>query len=194
MFQKKGESSCPSGYVCSKTDENPNYGVTNFDNLTYSMLAIFQCITLEGWSDIQRDIQTAFHQVMYLFFIPMVVFGAFFLLNLTLAVINSKFTEAHNLQQEKDRIELTAANEAKIIELNNEGINIALLNDEISVQQFINARIYAKKMIEFLRMRQEIKRIEAEQILNTRIKVQTQQKLRRSSIMMVEGAGGRTSL
>lgn len=37
--------------------------------------------------------------------------------------------------------------------------------DEMSISQFITARIYAKKMIEFLRMRQEIKRIEAERIV-----------------------------
>ena len=35
----------------------------------------------------------------------------------------------------------------------------------MSISQFITARIYAKKMIEFLRMRQEIKRIEAERIV-----------------------------
>ena len=32
----------------------------------------------------------------------------------------------------------------------------------MSIAQFITARIYAKKMIEFLRMRQEIKRIEGQ--------------------------------
>ena len=37
--------------------------------------------------------------------------------------------------------------------------------DEMSIAQYITARIYAKKMIEFLRMRQEIKRIENERIL-----------------------------
>ena len=37
---------------------------------------------------------------------PLVLIGAFFLLNLTLAVINSKFTEAHKKQQEKDLQEL----------------------------------------------------------------------------------------
>ena len=36
--------------------------------------------------------------------------------------------------------------------------------DEMSIAQFITARIYAKKMIEFLRMRQEIKRIERERL------------------------------
>jgi len=34
----------------------------------------------------------------------------------------------------------------------------------MSIGQFITARIYAKKMIEFLRMRQQIKRIEHERI------------------------------
>lgn len=34
----------------------------------------------------------------------------------------------------------------------------------MSIAQFITARIYAKKMIEFLRMRQEIKRIERDRL------------------------------
>ena len=43
---------------------------------------------------------------MFLFFTVMVLIGAFFLLNLTLAVINSKFSEAHNKQHDLDQIEL----------------------------------------------------------------------------------------
>ena len=42
--------------------------------------------------------------------------------------------------------------------------------DEMSISQFITAKIYVKKMIEFLRMRQEIKRIEAERIDKIRAK------------------------
>jgi hypothetical protein len=34
--------------------------------------------------------------------LPLVFIGAFFLLNLTLAVINAKFTEAHNEQAAND--------------------------------------------------------------------------------------------
>jgi len=37
-----------------------------------------------------------------------VLIGAFFLLNLTMAVINSKFTESQNKQEELDRIEARA--------------------------------------------------------------------------------------
>jgi hypothetical protein len=47
-----GNNKCPDGYFCGKQNENPNYGVTNFDNLMYSLLVVFQCVTLEGWSDI----------------------------------------------------------------------------------------------------------------------------------------------
>lgn len=42
-------------------------------------------------------IQQTYSQVgSVLYFVPIVFIGSFFLLNLTLAVINSKFTEAHN--------------------------------------------------------------------------------------------------
>lgn len=88
---------------------------------------------------------------MFLFFTVMVLIGAFFLLNLTLAVINSKFSEAHNRQHDLDQIEMRDNPPSK--DGFNEDDNIASLHDSMSVSQFINARIYAKKMIEFLRMR-----------------------------------------
>lgn len=40
-------------------------------------------------------IQKAFNRASFLFFVPLVFIGAFFLLNLTLAVIKSKFSEEH---------------------------------------------------------------------------------------------------
>ena len=49
-----GYSGCPGGYFCGKTNENPNNGATNFDNFMYSLLVVFQSVTLEGWSETQR--------------------------------------------------------------------------------------------------------------------------------------------
>ena len=46
-------------------------------------------------------VQKAFNDLAVLFFIPLVFIGAFFLLNLTLAVIKSKFTEEHNQRKKK---------------------------------------------------------------------------------------------
>jgi len=47
-----GATACPGGYFCGKSNDNPNFGVTNFDNLWYSLLVVFQSVTLEGWSEI----------------------------------------------------------------------------------------------------------------------------------------------
>lgn len=30
----------------------PNYGITSFDNIAYAMLTVFQCVTMEGWTEV----------------------------------------------------------------------------------------------------------------------------------------------
>jgi voltage-dependent calcium channel L type alpha-1D len=30
----------------------PNNGITNFDNIGLAMLTVFQCITMEAWTDV----------------------------------------------------------------------------------------------------------------------------------------------
>lgn len=32
--------------------DGPNDGITNFDNFAFAMLTVFQCITMEGWTDV----------------------------------------------------------------------------------------------------------------------------------------------
>jgi len=36
-----GSKSCPTNYFCGKGKENPNYGITSFDNIFYALLLIF---------------------------------------------------------------------------------------------------------------------------------------------------------
>ena len=38
--------------VCREYWKGPNKGITNFDNIGYAMLTVFQCITMEGWTQI----------------------------------------------------------------------------------------------------------------------------------------------
>ena len=89
-----GYDSCPSGYYCGKRTLNPNYDVTNFDNIFSALLSVFQCITLEGWSDMMVMYQQAYTPFVFFFFVALVFIGAFFFLNLTLAVINSSYSLA----------------------------------------------------------------------------------------------------
>lgn len=42
--------------VCKYYWEGPNFGITNFDNFGLAMLTVFQCVTLEGWTDVMYDV------------------------------------------------------------------------------------------------------------------------------------------
>ena len=36
-----GSRDCPENYICGKMIDNPNGGITNFDNILYSFLSVF---------------------------------------------------------------------------------------------------------------------------------------------------------
>jgi hypothetical protein len=63
------------------------------------MLTVFQSVTLEGWTSIMVMVSHVWGYFSLLMFIPMVFIGAFFLLNLTLAVLNSKVMESQKLHE-----------------------------------------------------------------------------------------------
>ena len=49
---------CPSNYSeCRGGWVGPNGGITNFDKFFFAMLTVFQCITMEGWTDILYWVQ-----------------------------------------------------------------------------------------------------------------------------------------
>ena len=87
-----GLNNCPGGMVCSEY-ENPNFGITNFDNILYAWLTIFQAISMEGWTDIMYQVQDAVNPWVWIYFVVMIVFGSFFAVNLALAVLYLYFTD-----------------------------------------------------------------------------------------------------
>eukprot|EP00045_Choanoeca_perplexa_P018233 m.282974 g.282974 ORF g.282974 m.282974 type:complete len:1665 (+) comp17755_c0_seq4:1769-6763(+) len=84
---------CTSPSVCLDS-EAPNNGVTMFDHAGVAILTVFQCITLEGWTDVLYNMNDAngAKAVNWLFFFTLVVFGAFFVMNLVLGVLSGQFT------------------------------------------------------------------------------------------------------
>ncbi|KAM7535463.1 hypothetical protein Aperf_G00000089211 [Anoplocephala perfoliata] len=91
---------CPAGYVCKGYWEGPNFGITSFDNIGYSMLTVFQCITMEGWTDIMSSTDYAFgNRFNFFYFITLIVLGSFFMLNLVLGVLSGEFAK------ERERVE-----------------------------------------------------------------------------------------
>lgn len=43
---------CVSGFNCNGSWVGPNDGITTFDNIAVAMITVFQCITMEGWTQI----------------------------------------------------------------------------------------------------------------------------------------------
>lgn len=41
-----------NGSECRGGWPGPNHGITHFDNFGFSMLTVYQCITMEGWTDV----------------------------------------------------------------------------------------------------------------------------------------------
>ena len=37
---------------CRENWQGPNYGITSFDDIGYAMLTVFQCVTMEGWTNV----------------------------------------------------------------------------------------------------------------------------------------------
>ncbi|CAN0179073.1 unnamed protein product [Lampetra fluviatilis] len=91
---------CPNDTVCRGHWEGPNYGITQFDNILYAVLTVFQCITMEGWTDILYNTNDALGSTWnWLYFVPLIILGSFFMLNLVLGVLSGEFAK------ERERVE-----------------------------------------------------------------------------------------
>jgi hypothetical protein len=101
---------------------------------------------------------------MFLYFVPLIIIGAFFLVNLTLAVINSKFNETHKLYQAQAKKALLEGIDPKNKKQkknkqneNDENIdengNPIFEECNLNFRKYIIAKKAAKRMIEFLRER-----------------------------------------
>ena len=47
---------CEGDTECREYWAGPNFGITNFDNILFAILTVFQCITMEGWTDILYNV------------------------------------------------------------------------------------------------------------------------------------------
>uniref|UniRef100_A0A8K9UKD1 Voltage-dependent L-type calcium channel subunit alpha n=1 Tax=Oncorhynchus mykiss TaxID=8022 RepID=A0A8K9UKD1_ONCMY len=79
---------------CMMGWEGPNDGITNFDNFAFAMLTVFQCITMEGWTDVLYWVNDAVGSGWpWLYFVTLIIIGSFFVLNLVLGVLSGEFSK-----------------------------------------------------------------------------------------------------
>ena len=91
-----GGNACPAGQYCvqQRKQDLPNFGFSNFDNIAWAWLTIFQCISMEGWTNIMYMVMDTTSTWTWPYFVVLIVFGSFFAVNLALAVLYVYFTGA----------------------------------------------------------------------------------------------------
>ncbi|XP_074507596.1 voltage-dependent R-type calcium channel subunit alpha-1E-like isoform X1 [Sebastes fasciatus] len=95
-----GVRKCPEKYDCNDTWIGPNDGITQFDNILFAVLTVFQCITMEGWTAVLYNANDALGTTWnWMYFIPLIIIGSFFVLNLVLGVLSGEFAK------ERERVE-----------------------------------------------------------------------------------------
>uniref|UniRef100_A0A8C7SNZ1 Calcium channel, voltage-dependent, R type, alpha 1E subunit a n=1 Tax=Oncorhynchus mykiss TaxID=8022 RepID=A0A8C7SNZ1_ONCMY len=95
-----GVRKCPDKYTCHDTWIGPNDGITQFDNILFAVLTVFQCITMEGWTTVLYNTNDALGPTWNcMYFIPLIIIGSFFVLNLVLGVLSGEFAK------ERERVE-----------------------------------------------------------------------------------------
>uniref|UniRef100_A0A3Q3JSW9 Voltage-dependent L-type calcium channel subunit alpha n=1 Tax=Monopterus albus TaxID=43700 RepID=A0A3Q3JSW9_MONAL len=83
-----------NGSECRSEWEGPNNGITHFDNIGFAMLTVYQCITMEGWTKVLYWVNDAIgNEWPWLYFVPLILVGSFFVLNLVLGVLSGEFTK-----------------------------------------------------------------------------------------------------
>ncbi|CAN0379712.1 unnamed protein product [Lampetra planeri] len=95
-----GVRPCPNNLVCQSGWIGPNFGITKFDNILFAILTVFQCITMEGWTDLLYYTNDVYGSKWnWLYFVPLIIIGSFFMLNLVLGVLSGEFAK------ERERVE-----------------------------------------------------------------------------------------
>ena len=108
--------------------KNPFQGSVSFDNIGFAWVAIFLVISLEGWSDIMHYTQDAHSFWNWIYFVLLIVIGAFFMINLCLVVIATQFAETKRRETERIRQERKRMQSCASLTSSEQGANASSKN------------------------------------------------------------------
>ena len=84
-------------------DPQIQYGISSFANFGQAVLAVFQIITRDDWSDLMQNLADGYTSIFAkIYCCAIIVLGYYFMLNLILAVIMSNFTKIQQQEAELD--------------------------------------------------------------------------------------------
>lgn len=114
----------PVEYDGAHDNEMINFDITNFNDVLSASVTIFQVITLEGWSSLMYNYQdTVSYALSSVFFVALVIIGAFTTLNLVLAAIMHSYLEQEELrkkaekEEEKKQLQQSSHINVKVLQL-----------------------------------------------------------------------------
>ncbi|XP_061488483.1 voltage-dependent L-type calcium channel subunit alpha-1S isoform X2 [Rhineura floridana] len=82
------------GSECRGKWPGPNNGITHFDNFGFAMLTVYQCISMEGWTEVLYWVNDAIgNEWPWIYFVSLILLGSFFILNLILGVLSGEFSK-----------------------------------------------------------------------------------------------------
>ena len=116
-----GYASCPtSDLICGKMMDNPNFNITNFDTFLWSLLMMFQGITLENWSVNMYYIARTMSYYTIFFFMSLAFVGSYILMNIFVSIIIKAYKEVENkigTKIKKVEVDQISINEMKILKI-----------------------------------------------------------------------------
>ena len=90
---------CPGDEVCGVSSMNPSFGFVSFDNIASAWMIVLQCVTTNSWQDGMFKSMATTGNVAIIYFYSCVMLGAYFLLNLFVAVLKEKFAIATSVMK-----------------------------------------------------------------------------------------------
>lgn len=97
-----GRHECGTNQFCAAWVLNPDADIIAYDNMLLALTTNFMAITLEGWSQTMYYAMDSFHTLAPVYFMFLILLGAFVVLNLWMAVVMSKFKQSQQAQAQED--------------------------------------------------------------------------------------------
>lgn len=92
-----GHRRCPAGFECINYTPGRGEYALGFDNLGSSLLMVFQMITLSNWSFIMYRTVDNTGWYVAIYYVILILFGSYFMVNMILAVLKNKFGQAQTM-------------------------------------------------------------------------------------------------
>ena len=86
-------SYCPSHTFCLPLGENPNHDFTHFDDFLSSFLCVFRLSLQDNWEELYVQVLETNGPASIVFFLSVILFGSYYLINLILAVVASAYEQ-----------------------------------------------------------------------------------------------------